>query len=99
VAHYRAAMPLRYLAVRYEDIVARQEASVREMLEFVGEDFDAACLTFHRNSRYARTASYAQVTEPLYDHSVGRWRHYRKQLEPVFPILAPAMERLGYDVE
>jgi Flp pilus assembly protein TadD len=99
VAHYRAAMPLRYLAVRYEDIVARQEASVREMLEFVGEDFDAACLTFHRNSRYARTASYAQVTEPLYDHSVGRWRHYRRHLEPVFPILAPAMERLGYGLD
>jgi tetratricopeptide (TPR) repeat protein len=96
VAHYRAEMPLRYLAVRYEDIVARQEASVTEMLRFVGESFDAACLTFHCNSRYARTASYAQVTEPLYDHSVGRWRHYRKQLEPVMPILAPAMERLGY---
>jgi hypothetical protein len=36
------------------------------------------------------------VTEPLYDHSVGRWRHYRRHLEPVIPILAPAMERLGY---
>ena len=99
VAHYRTEMPLRYLTVRYEDIVARQEASVREMLSFVGEDFDEACLTFHRNSRYARTASYAQVTGPLYDHSVGRWRHYRRQLEPVFPILAPAMERLGYGLD
>jgi Flp pilus assembly protein TadD len=98
VAHYRAEMPLRYRAIRYEDIVAQQEATVAAMLDFVGEDFDPACLTFHRNSRYARTASYAQVTEPLYDHSVGRWRHYRKQLEPVVPILAPAMERLGYSL-
>ena len=96
VAHYRAAMPLRYLAIRYEDIVARQEASVTAMLRFVGEDFNPACLTFHRNGRYARTASYAQVTEPLYDHSVGRWRHYRRHLEPIIPILAPVMERLGY---
>jgi tetratricopeptide (TPR) repeat protein len=96
VAHYRAEMPLRYLAIRYEDIVARQADSVTAMLDFVGEDFDPACLTFHQNGRYARTASYAQVTEPLYDHSVGRWRHYRRQLEPVIPILAPAMERLGY---
>jgi tetratricopeptide (TPR) repeat protein len=99
VAHYRAEMPMRYLAIRYEDIVAQQEATVTAMLRFVGEDFDPACLTFHRNGRYARTASYAQVTEPLYDHSVGRWRHYRKQLEPVIPILAPVMERLGYGVE
>ena len=99
VAHYRAEMRLNYRAVRYEDIVARQETSVAEMLRFVGESFDPACLTFHRNSRYARTASYAQVTEPLYDHSVGRWRHYRKQLEPVIPILAPTMERLGYGLD
>jgi tetratricopeptide (TPR) repeat protein len=99
VAHYRAEMPLHYRAIRYEDIVAQQEATVMEMLGFVGEDFDPACLTFHRNSRYARTASYAQVTEPLYDHSVGRWRHYRKHLEPVIPILAPAMERLGYGLD
>ena len=32
--------------------------------------FDEACLRFHENRRYARTASYAQVTEPLYDRSV-----------------------------
>ena len=66
VQHYRAEMTLRYLPIRYEDIVADQQASVRAMLAFVGEDFDTACLTFHQNRRYARTASYAQVTEPLY---------------------------------
>jgi tetratricopeptide (TPR) repeat protein len=99
IAHYRAEMPLRYLPIRYEDIVARQRESVAAMLDFVGEEFDPACLTFHRNRRYARTASYAQVTEPLYDHSVGRWRQYRRQLEPVIPILAPWMERLGYTLD
>ena len=38
VQHYRAEMTLRYLPIRYEDIVADQEASVRAMLAFVGED-------------------------------------------------------------
>ena len=99
VQHYRAEMTLRYLPIRYEDIVADQEASVRAMLAFVGEDFDEACLTFHENRRYARTASYAQVTEPLYDRSVYRYRHYRKHLEPVIPILQPMIERLGYTVD
>ena len=42
---------------------------MRAMLTFIGEKFDKACLTFHQNRRYARTASYAQVTEPLYDRS------------------------------
>jgi tetratricopeptide (TPR) repeat protein len=99
VQHYRAEMMLRYLPIRYEDIVADQEGSVRTMLAFIGEPFDRVCLTFHNNRRYARTASYAQVTEPLYDRSVYRYRHYRAQLEPVLPILRPVIERLGYAVD
>jgi tetratricopeptide (TPR) repeat protein len=99
VQHYRAEMTLRYQPIRYEDIVKDQEASVRAMLTFVGEKFDKACLTFHQNRRYARTASYAQVTEPLYDRSVERWRHYRTHLEPVIPILQPVIERLGYTID
>lgn len=98
VAHYRAEMPLRYLPIRYEDIVERQEASVRTMLGFVAEDFDPACLRFHENRRYARTASYAQVTEKLYDSSRFRYRAYLKHLEPVLPILQPLIDRLGYSL-
>ncbi len=99
VQHYRSEMTLRYLAIRYEDIVADQEQSIRAMLTFVGEKFNKACVTFHENRRYARTASYAQVAEPLYDRSVGRWKHYRKYLEPVIRILQPVIERLGYTLD
>jgi len=72
---------------------------VRAMLGFIGEKFDKACLTFHQNRRYARTASYAQVAEPLYDRSVERWRHYHAHLAPVIPILLPVIERLGYRID
>jgi tetratricopeptide (TPR) repeat protein len=99
VQHYRAEMTLRYLPIRYEDIVADQETSVRAMFAFIGEEFDQACLTFHRNRRYARTASYAQVAEPLYDRSVYRYRNYLAQLQPALPILQPVIERLGYTVD
>lgn len=100
IAHYRAVLPgLRYHAVRYEDLVADPERTVRAALAFIGAPFDAATLSFHENARYARTASYAQVTEKLYDRSVYRHRHYRRHLAPVVPVLAPAIERLGYAVE
>jgi len=99
VQHYRGEMTLRYLSIRYEDIVEYQEQSVRAMLDFIGEKFDKACLTFHENRRYARTASYAQVAEPLYDRSVGRWKHYRAHLESVIPMLQPVIERLGYTLD
>lgn len=99
VESYRAEMTLHYLPIRYEDIVTEQEDSVRRILDFVGEPFDARCLNFTENKRYARTASYAQVTEKLYDDSRYRFRKYRKHLEPVMPILEPVITRLGYPLE
>jgi tetratricopeptide (TPR) repeat protein len=99
VQHYRSEMTLHYLPIRYEDIVDDQERSLRRVLEFVGAPFDPVCLEFHENRRYARTASYAQVTEPLYGSSRYRYRHYRKELESVIPILEPIMRCLGYDID
>ena len=99
VEHYRSEMTLHYLPVRYEDIIDEQEPSVRRMLDFIDAPFDPSCLQFQENRRYARTASYAQVTEPLYDRSRYRYRKYLKHLEPAVPILAPVMARLGYAVD
>ena len=98
VAHYRAVMDLNYKAVRYEDVVDDQEATMRGVFDFVGVPFDPRALSFEENVRYARTASYAQVTEKLYDRSRYRYRHYLKHLEPALPILQPLMEEWGYAV-
>jgi tetratricopeptide (TPR) repeat protein len=99
VEHYRREMPLRYLAVRYEDVIDNQQEKVRDMLTFVGAPYDPRCLEFHENRRYARTASYAQVTEKLYDRSRYRYRAYRDQLGPVIPIIEPIIRRLGYAID
>jgi tetratricopeptide (TPR) repeat protein len=99
IQHYLSVMPINYLPVRYEDLVANQEDEVRRLLDFIGAPFDARTLDFHENVRPARTASYAQVAEKLYDRSRYRYRNYLKQLEPVIPILEPAIHRLGYTIE
>ncbi len=80
-------------------MVDDQETNVRRMLDFVGVKFDKACLKFHENKRYARTASYAQVTEKLYDSSRYRYRKYLTHLKPVIPILEPVIARLGYTID
>jgi tetratricopeptide (TPR) repeat protein len=99
VEHYRRQMALKYLSVRYEEVIERQEENVRRILAFIGAPYDRRCLDFQENRRYARTASYAQVTEKLYDRSRNRYRAYRNELEPVIPILEPLCRRLGYAVE
>lgn len=99
VEHYKQHLDMRYLDVRYEDLVEDQERHVRRILDFSGLEFDPRCLSFHENQRYARTASYAQVTERLYASSVFRYRHYRQHLDDAVAILKPVLERLGYPAE
>jgi hypothetical protein len=99
VQHYKANLQMRYLPLRYEDLVESPETHMREIYQFVGVEWDASCLEFHSNTRYARTASYAQVTEKLYTRSVYRYQHYIKHLEPVIPILEPAIVALGYSID
>jgi hypothetical protein len=77
-------------------MVADMSGSVCRMLDFIGESFDERCVNSQDNRRLLHTPSYTQVTEKLYDRSRFRYRHYRKQLEPVIPILEPVMDRLGY---
>jgi tetratricopeptide (TPR) repeat protein len=99
VRHYRDQLDMNYMEIRYEDLVKDQETHVRSMMEFCGLEFTPKALKFHENQRYARTASYAQVTEKLYDSSVNRYRHYRKHLDAAVEIMKPVIERLGYSVE
>jgi hypothetical protein len=82
--------------LRYESLVASQEAETRRLLDYLGLPFDPACLRFHENRRYAPTPSYAQVTEKLNDRSLGRHRQYRAALRPFEPQLARVIGAGGY---
>jgi hypothetical protein len=96
--HYRANLDMKYYPVRYEDMITDQSNTVHKLLAFIGVEFDERCLEFEKNTRYARTASYAQVTEKLYDRSRFRYRPYLKQLAPAIEILKPVIDSMGYTV-
>jgi len=97
VEHYGKELELNELVLRYETLVAGQEGQTRKLLDYLGLPFEAACLQFHENRRYAPTPSYAQVTEKLNDRSIGRYQHYAKQLEPYVPRLRKVMAAYGYE--
>ena len=95
-----ALLPLNVHRVRYERLVADSSAELRAAAVFLDQEFTPALLDNVAAAAArgpVRTASYAQVTEPVYQRSVGRWHAYRAQLEPVIPILRPWAERMGYD--
>jgi len=68
--------------VDYESLVHNQEAESRRIIEWVGLEWESACLDFHQSTTPAATASAAQVRQAMYSTSVGNWRHYEKQLAP-----------------
>ena len=96
LAHYREVLPMRYLQVRYEEVVDDLPDQARRLLAFISAPFDPKVLDFHENARAARTASYAQVTEKLYDRSRYRHRHYAAELAEIETRLAPTIRQLGY---
>ena len=86
--HWRKVLPDgAFLDVQYEDIVADQEAQSRRIIEYCGLEWNDACLDFHRNKRPVKTASMAQVRQPMYKSSVERWRSYEKFLGPLLDAL------------
>ncbi len=86
--HWRRVLPEgAFLDVRYEDIVADQEAQSRRLIEYCGLAWDDACLDFHSNSRAVKTSSMVQVRRPIYKSSVERWRNYEKFLGPLLDAL------------
>ena len=85
--HWRCVLPNRMLEVQYEEIVENPEVVVRQLLDWVGLDWEEACLNFHENPRPVRTASVVQVREPVYRSSVGRWSRYQPFLRTLFEKL------------
>jgi tetratricopeptide (TPR) repeat protein len=85
--HWRRVLPNRMLEVQYEELVENPESVVRGMLEWLGLEWEDACLKFHQSPRPVRTASVVQVREPVYRRSVGRWRGYDPFLRNLFDKL------------
>ena len=88
--------------VVYERLIADTDRELRPLfdwlqLDWPGDDHD------HRAAARARgvvyTASYAQVTEPIYQRAAGRWLRYVEQLGPVLERLRPWAERFGYSLD
>lgn len=95
----RTLLPVMVHSVAYERLIADRPSELRPLFEFLQLPWNEEALDHRRtaaNRGLITTASYAQVTEPIYSRSAGRWRNYRAQLAPVMPTLTPWIDRLGY---
>jgi tetratricopeptide (TPR) repeat protein len=88
MAHWHKVMPGVIIDVQYEDVVADLEQQARRIIDHCGLAWHDACLTFYQTKRSVRTASAAQVRQPIYHGSVGRWRAHEDLLSPLLEALA-----------
>ncbi len=88
MAHWAQVLPPGVmLDVPYEALVAEPETWARRIVAHCGLDWDPACLDFHKSARGVTSASAAQVRQPIYDRSIGRWRPFAHRLGPMFEAM------------
>jgi tetratricopeptide (TPR) repeat protein len=88
--HWRSVLPLPILEVHYEETVEDVEAQARRLMTFLAVPWDARCLSFYKSERTVQTPSRWQVRQPIYTHSVGRWRAYANHLPGLLTAFADA---------
>jgi len=87
MAHWRGTLPVgTLLEVRYEELTANPEESMRRMLDFLGLEWDERCLDFNKTDRTVMTASFWQVRQEINRRSGGRWRNYEEFIGPLLSL-------------
>jgi tetratricopeptide (TPR) repeat protein len=95
---YRAIRNLPVLETRYEDVVDDLEGSARRLLGFCGLEWNRKVLDFHTRAkqRLVRTPSYQAIARPVYSSSIGKWKNYADELQPLMESLDPFIDAFNY---
>ncbi len=81
--HWRKEIPDRFLEIDYEDTINDFENQARKLIDYVGMDWNDACLAPHKSKRSVLTASKGQVRKPIYKTSIQAWKRYEEELAPL----------------
>jgi tetratricopeptide (TPR) repeat protein len=86
--HWRRVLPSeRFIEVDYEELTRDPEPVIRRIIAGCGLTWNDACLRPELNPRPVKTPSKWQARQPIYRHSVARWRRYEPWLGPLRTLL------------
>ena len=88
-----------WIETRYEDLVTGLETEGRRVTGFLGLAWHARQAAFHETNRkkFVFSPTYNEVSQPVYQRALGRWKHYAEALAPVQERLAPYCREFKYD--
>lgn len=81
--HWHQTFPGDILEINYEDVIEDTEAAARQLLGYIGVDWEPKVLDFYELDRLVKTASYWQVRQPIYKTSKAKWTRYESHLAPL----------------
>lgn len=87
---WRERFPGSFFDISYENTARDLEPNARALLDYLELPWEDACLDFHQQDGAVSTASAVQVREPAHTRSIGRWRRYESQLQPMLLALESA---------
>ena len=97
--HMRDNAPEMFVESKYEDMV-RFPSKVGEVaMTSIGLEWNDNQLRLADRLRKSDifAPSYDQVSQPLHQRSLGRWKNYHSHISSVTPLLEPALKRLNYE--
>jgi len=78
------ALSNRIYNLNYELLTVNQENETRQLIEYLGLDWDENCLSPQNNSRRVATGSNLQVRQKVYQGSSEQWKKYQPFLNGKF---------------
>ena len=70
--------------LNYEKLTLEQELETKKLIDYMGLDWENACLSPHKNKRNVQTASAKQVRNSVYTGSSNAWQSYTLYLNNIF---------------
>ena len=88
-----SSYPQNLIRMDYEAVVENLEHEARQLLDFIGLDFEPGVLRFFENERVVLTPSTEQVRQPIYKSSVDQGLRYGNALDPLIRSLGELAPR------
>jgi tetratricopeptide (TPR) repeat protein len=85
--HWRSVLEEGLYEIAYEELVREPKRIGAAIADHCGLSWNDAAVDIQNNKAASLTASAAQIRRPIYGSSSGRWRYYRRHLEPLIDTL------------
>ena len=81
--HWHKEIPGYIYNISYEELLKNQEKEIKNLIDFIGLNWDPICLKFYENKRPVHTVSLSQVRKPIYKDSLKSWENFKVGMNPL----------------